>query len=309
MNVLTPYAIKLRRLAVAVDRILRRNADAPASDPVSEQTHTGNASARWLGRIQMQIPIPFLARLDDIQLLTRMVTVGRVPLFLSLGTALIGLGTPAHVERIFVGAIGGLVSTAIWKLLAYPSFILMGTAFVASAARLERPFRWAACVLSGLAFDLLAGGLGVFIGILPALTAELGWRGFFGGLYLVAVAITGMGAMRLPARTIYGFNGPAMLERRALMVALGLFVAGAALAAAGTERWPELRAGRVHRGHAGMRGRSRPRRHGRPDLEQRPGCVVHCTAAMAPLLQMPRHLVAGHPQPLPRAHRRLGDVP
>lgn len=232
MSASKPAAFKnLRLLSSTVCRALQGNTENAAVGA----TH-GN------GDHPTGMAIPFLARLEDREMLERVVTIGKVPALLSLGAALVGLAAPTHVEHIIVEAIGGLISTAMWKLLTYPSFILLGTGFVASSAAVGRPFRWAGCALSGVTFDLLTAGLGVFVGILPTITIELGWRGFFGGLYLVAVAVTGMGAMRLPARMLYGFITPKLLERRWMALTMGLLLAGSALVAAGAERWPEISA-------------------------------------------------------------------
>lgn len=188
----------------------------------------------------MHLPQPFLAHLDDRALLGRVRAVAASPAALGLSFGVLGLVMPHAIEHIVVGAVGGLLSTAMWKLLTYPAFLLIGFAFLTVRWSLGRPVRWLAAVLAGATFDALAAGLGVFIGVLAPMTIELGWRGMAGGLFLVAFTVTGMGVMWLPVRMVYGLTVPAFLERRFGPALFGaVFVVGG-LIAFWTERWPEV---------------------------------------------------------------------
>jgi hypothetical protein len=184
--------------------------------------------------------IPSLARLEKRDLLRRVLSKGSRPACLSLVVTSIAVCLLIAAERIGVGAVAGILAIAIWKLLTYATFILMGLAFVTSSMRVGRLFRWVACVLAGTTFDAMAEGLGVFMGILPAVVWELGARGAFVGLYLVMFAVTGMGVMCLPARMLYGTSAPEVLEHRWVRLALGLVFVVAAMTAVFAERWPEL---------------------------------------------------------------------
>jgi hypothetical protein len=222
-----------QHIADAITPAFRKN---PA-DPAEPRPGDG-ATSIWTR--PLAVAVPFIAGLDDRPLLSRIVVIARVPLLLSLGPALIGLAVPTPVEHIIVGAVSGQLSTAMWKLLTYPTLLLLGIGFLASNLAMGRPFRWTACVLAGVTFDLLAAGFGVFVGILPAVTLELGWHGFFEDLYFVAVTVTAMGVMRILARMLYGAMAPDLVARRRVAVVLGFVLGGSALAAAFTERWPEL---------------------------------------------------------------------
>lgn len=178
--------------------------------------------------------------MDDRALFRHIFKVARESAVLGCVAALIALALPRNVETVIVGAIAGTLSTAMWKLLSYPALGLLGLAFVTSGMRLGRPFRWCGTYIAGLAFNVAAACFGIFIGILPAITFELGARGFFAGCYLIAVAVTGMGVLRMPARILYGFVAPELLSRRLICATLGAILAGTAFIAFCTERWPEL---------------------------------------------------------------------
>ena len=110
--------------------------------------------------------MPSLARLDDRDLLRRAYGAAVGPAILTLAAYASGIVFPWTAGHMVADVAAGQPLNAVWKLVTCATLLLMGVAFVTSSMPTGRAFRWAACALAGVSFDALAGGMGVFVGIL-----------------------------------------------------------------------------------------------------------------------------------------------
>jgi hypothetical protein len=170
----------------------------------------------------------------------RVITFARPTFILSLIATICAAISHGQWSQVFAAAVVGMLSAAMIKLFCIVTFTTVGIAFVVTSWSKIRFVVWPVTKMAELAFDLLNGALGIFLGIATAFLF-LGPRSVALSAFMAAVlAVVGQTAYVGLSHALASESSHLFAKRPVPRLLVGVFLCIVGVATMMHEPWQEV---------------------------------------------------------------------